>query len=122
MSLVTLTFGNKAANASPHVFISTPEERIIQKLNHSGTAKGEAIIKKACRFYSEENVYVVAEVTEGFLSNNMTAFYNGKTLDILDVESKYGHSAKKGMTVGLTLRGISEEELEKDSVLSFEKQ
>jgi len=122
MSLVTLTFGNKTHTASPHAFISTPEERIIQKLNQLRTTKGEAIIKKACRFYSQEDIYVVAEVTEGFLSTNMTAFYNGKELDIIDVESKYGHSAKKGMIVGLTLKGISEDELQKDSILSFEKQ
>ncbi|MCR4334987.1 MAG: hypothetical protein NUV57_00430 [archaeon] len=122
MSLVTLTFGNRAANASPSTFISTPEERILQKLNQIGGAKGEAIIRKACRFYSQEDVYIVAEVTEGFLSNNMAAFYNGKQLEIVDVESKYGHNAKKGMTVGLTVRGISEDELQKDSILNFETQ
>jgi len=122
MSLISLTFGDKAHNASPHTLISTPEERINQRIYQAGSAKGEAIVKRACRFYSQQDVYIVAQITEGFLSDEMTAFHNGKQIDIVDVESKFGHSAEKGMTVGLTVKGISENELGQGTLLTFEMQ
>ncbi len=110
MSLVSLTFGGeKRYNVSPHIAISTPAGRIEEKIARGG--EGRALVKKACRFYGQENVYIVAEVIEGLLGEGMKAFLEDRQLRVVEIESKYGSSAKKGMTVGIMLSGASEEEL-----------
>ena len=126
MSLITLTFGSKKPSAKPQDYtkvsqidISTPMERHIMRQKLANGLKGKAEIKRACRFYAQENVYVVAQVTEGILCNEMKAFYGDKELELLQLESKYGDKARKGNVVGLTLKGINEWELEKGGVLNF---
>jgi len=121
MSLITLTFGGRgtAYSTTPHTFISTPEARMNERILNGET--GLAVVKKACRFYSQEEIYVVAEVKEGILGNNMVASFNGKKVELIDVESKFGHSAKKGMTVGITIKGICENDIKLGDTLEFEK-
>ena len=94
-------------------------ERHIMRQKLANGLEGKAEIKRACRFYAQENVYVVAQVTEGILCNEMKAFYGDKELELLQLESKYGDKARKGNVVGLTLKGINEWELEKGGVLNF---
>lgn len=123
MSLITLTFGSKKPMAPEHVSqpglaVSTPEDRLRQKILKSGM-EGKAVIKKSCRFYSREEVFVLAEVTEGMVSQDMKIFAGEKQLDVMDMESKYGHAAKQGMTIGLTLRNCGEDDVPTGSTLSF---
>jgi hypothetical protein len=122
MSLVTLTFGEKRSSfiSTPHAVVSTPEARLRQSASREGT-KGKAVIKKACRFFSQEDVYVLAQVDEGFVSDEMKAFYNGSRLQVIDVESKLGQCAKQGMSVGLTFRGVNEFDFMPGSIINFEK-
>ena len=121
MSLVTLTFGSKRNDfsGSSHVMISSPETRMNQGMAKSGV-KGKLLVKKACRFYSHDNIFVVAEVADGFIAEKMTAQMDDRKIQIVEVESKYGHNAKKGMSVGVFLSGIDETELQAGSVLDFQ--
>ena len=122
MSLITLTFGDRGNcySETPHTLISTPETAMTNKAKSIG-AKAQAIIRKTCNFYSQNDVYVIAEVINGFIGQDMQATLNGKTMELLEIESKFGHSAKKGMTVGLTLKGISKEDLKTGETIFFEK-
>ena len=121
MSLVTLTFGTKknGYSDSHNAVISTPSSRMNQRMGGMPIANGKLLIKKACRFYSQENVFVVAEVTDGFIAENMKASIDNREINIVEVESKYGHNAKKGMAVGVFLSGIDETELPAGAVLEF---
>lgn len=121
MSLTTLTFGAKRNDfsSSPHVLISTPSSRVSQAMGKMASLNGKLLVKKACRFYSQENVFVLAEVAEGFIVENMKASLDNREIQIVEVESKYGNNAKKGMAVGVFLSGIDETELQAGSVLEF---
>ncbi len=121
MSLVTLTFGGakKHFNISPNAFISTPSDRVNESMGKMPSISGKLLVKKACRFYSHDNIFVVAEVADGFIGENMKAFFNEREVQIVEVESKYGHNAKKGMPVGVFLSGIDETELPNGAVLEF---
>ena len=129
MSLVTLAFGSKNRASSPEAVapgaiaqsgraVSTPEDRLRQKILRTG-AEGTAIIRKACRFFSRDEIFVLAEVTEGLVSQDMKIFAGEKQLEVIDMESKYGRAAKQGMTIGLTLRNVEEEDLPTGSALNF---
>lgn len=120
MSLVTLTFGSKKSyGPSANAFVSTPGGRITQGMDSAGTFNGKLLVKKACRFYSNDNVFVVAEVADGFIAENMKGTFNDREIQIIEVESKYGRNAKKGMAVGVFLSGLDETELQNGSVLDF---
>ncbi|MEM4326800.1 MAG: hypothetical protein QXZ13_01360 [Candidatus Diapherotrites archaeon] len=122
MSLITLTFGSKKNNlpteSSTGLSVSSPEDRLRQKILRTN-ATGKAIIKKACRFYSREEVFVLAEVVEGLVSQDMKIFFGDKQLEVIDLESKYGRAAKQGMIIGITLKNIDEDELLSGSELNF---
>lgn len=122
MSLITLTFGSKKNNlpseSSLGLSVSSPEDRLRQKILRTN-ATGKAVIKKACRFYSREEVFVLAEVIEGLVSQDMKIFFGNKQLEVIDLESKYGRAAKQGMVIGITLKNIDEDELPTGSELNF---
>ena len=122
MSLVTLTFGSgqakRADYPSPNAVVSTSMNRAAQPLGNK-SYNGKLLVKKACRFYSHDNIFVVGEVAEGFIFEKMKGSHNSREIEIVDVESKHGHNAKKGMSVGIFLSGIDETELEIGSVLNF---
>lgn len=120
MSLITLTFGYKGEiNNTPHSVISTPADRINEKIQEN--TFGLVTIEKTCKFYGQDDVFIVAKVNEGFVSNNMKATLNGEEIEIVEVDSKYGSNAKKGMTIGISVRGINEKQLAKGTTLKFEK-
>ena len=122
MSLITLTFANGRNDFynNPNAFVSTPESRLNQRMLREGAGKGTAVVKKACRFYSHDDVFILAEVADGFVSENMKANFGEKEVRVLSLESKYGRTAKKGMIVGMSVSGIDDDELPAGSTLNFE--
>jgi hypothetical protein len=127
MSLITLTFGsgskkninNNSNNENESgLSVSTPESRLKQKIL-KGVSTGTVIVRKACRFYSRDEVFILGEVTEGLVSDDMKLFAGEKELRVIDIESKYGRAAKPGMTVGITVTGIDDDELPQGSTLCF---
>ncbi|HIH09761.1 MAG TPA: hypothetical protein HA254_03760 [Candidatus Diapherotrites archaeon] len=122
MSLVTLTFGKKETNYAPtaHAVISSPETRMNHGIAQPGSKKGKLLVKKACRFYSHDHIFVLAHVEDGFITENMKAQLEDREIQIVEVESKFGHNAKKGMPVGVFLSGIDETELAAGTVLDFQ--
>ena len=120
MSLITLTFGYKGEiNDTPHSTISTPSDRINEKIKEN--TFGSVTIQKTCKFYGQEDVFIVAKVNEGFISNSMKATLNGQEIEIVGMDSKYGSNAKKGMTIGISVKGINEKQLQRGTTLKFEK-
>ncbi len=122
MSLISLTFGDKKnshRDYSQHNSISTPGSRLSQKIEQTCFAHGEGIIKKTCQFYAQDDVFALIEVTNGLVAENMLAFVDNKPIQMVELESKYGNNAKKGMVVGITFKGITENELEKGKTISF---
>ncbi|VVC00181.1 Uncharacterised protein [uncultured archaeon] len=122
MSLITLTFANGRNDFynNPNALVSSPESRLNQRMLRDGAGKGTAVVKKACRFYSHDDVFILAEVADGFVAENMKASFGDKEVRVVSLESKYGRSAKKGMIVGMSVSGIDEEELPIGSTLNFE--
>lgn len=120
MSLTTLTFGSKRTGfETQNALISTPVMRASQPLGKTPLKAGKILVKKACRFYSHDNIFVVGEVSDGFIAENMRGQFKDREIQIVDVESKYGHNAKKGMAVGIFLSGVDETELEAGTELDF---
>ena len=122
MSLITLAFGNGRNSYfdGPNALVSTPEGRLNQHMAKAGQGKGVAVVKKACRFYSHDDVFILAEVQEGFLAENMKASFGQREIKVLSLESKYGRAAKKGMIVGMSVTGVDENDLPVGSTLNFE--
>ena len=120
MSLTTLTFGSKKAGFVPqNAFVSTPGDRVGQAMGRTPLTAGKIVVKKACRFYSHDNIFVVGEVADGFIAENMKGQFKDREIQIVDVESKYGHNAKKGMAIGVFLSGVDETELPEGTELDF---
>ena len=122
MSLTTLTFANgrNTFYNNTNALVSTPESRLNQRMMMDGAGKGTAIVKKACRFFSHDDVFILAEVQDGFVAEHMKANFGEKEISILSLESKYGRAAKKGMIVGMSVSGINEDELQSGATLNFE--
>lgn len=122
MSLISLTFANGRSNAymGQNELVSTPESRLNQRMSREGAGKGTALVKKSCRFFSHDDVFILAEVQDGFVAEKMKASFGGKDVQIISLESKYGRAAKKGMIVGMSVSGINEDEIPSGSTLSFE--
>lgn len=118
MSLITLTFGHARSEFSvkPALQITTPQDAI--KVVPGSESKVQ--VKKACQFLGFSDVYVVGQIVSGVVSPNMKGTLDGNTMEIVELESKYGNrAAKEGMTVGLTVRGIPKEAVKEGSILSF---
>ena len=122
MSLISLTFANGRGDAylGHNPMVSTPESRLNQRMSKEGAGKGTALVKKSCRFFSHDDVFILAEVQDGFVAEKMKASFGGKDVQIISLESKYGRSAKKGMIVGMSVSGIHEDEIPSGSTLNFE--
>ena len=122
MSLTTLTFANGRNDFynSTNALVSTPESRLSQRMMREGAGKGTAVVKKACRFYSHDDVFILAEVEDGFVAERMKANFDGREINIVSLESKYGRAAKKGMMVGMSVQGVHEDDLPVGSKLNFE--
>ena len=117
MSLITLTFGGENKGAYSEIDIVSPQDSIYVY----PWEKNKLCVKKVTCFYNEPEVYVVGEIVSGAISKGMTGDVNGKHFTIKDLNCKYRGSdiAKKGMTIGLSIEGVSKEEIEKGSIISF---
>ena len=122
MSLISLTFANGRNDFynNPNALISTPETRLNQRMQRAGEGKGTAVVKKACRFFSHDDVFILAEVADGFVAENMKANFGEREIRVISLESKYGRAAKKGMIVGMSVAGIDTDELPAGATLNFE--
>lgn len=121
MSLITLTFSPKTTVA-PHVqsevSIVSPQDQIMDIPNEENRVK----IKKSCQFLGLSDVYLVAEIVSGVVSSDMKGSVNGRNIQIVELESKLGNRiAKKGMLVGLTVRGLPKESFQKDGFVTFSR-
>jgi hypothetical protein len=118
MSLVSLTFGEGKSEFSVKapIQVLTPEDQIQIKPG----IENKAQIKKACQFLGHTDVYLVAQIVSGVVANTMKGDINGRGFEIVELESKYGHRiAKQGMTIGLTVRGISKDAFTEGCQISF---
>lgn len=116
MSLVTLTFGDRGYTGN--IEVVRPQDHI----KVDSTQNGQVLIQKVDSFIGLEGVYVIAKVMSGIVGEKMTATIQGKTMEVREVENKYPGCkvGKQGMTVGLHLRGVYKEDLEKGMTLSFD--
>ena len=108
MSLVSLTFGAGKSEFSVKapIQVLTPEDQI----HVQPGVENKAQVKKACQFLGQTDVYLVAQVVSGVVASSMKGEINGRGFEIVELESKYGKRiAKTGMTIGLTVRGISKD-------------
>ncbi len=123
MSLVTLAFGSKNRNPTATINgISTPSDRIRQRIEKTENATGTVEIVKACSFYGDsDEAYLVGNVLEGFVGEGMVVTYKDKEIELVEIESKYGNNAKQGMTIGISLKGVTEADFELGSTLTFKK-
>jgi hypothetical protein len=64
----------------------------------------------------------VANIVSGVVSEKMRGLLNGKSFEIMELNSKYGNAgiAKKGMTIGLMVKGLENETIEKGTTIVFE--
>ena len=120
MSLITLTFG--AGNPATPCFeteVVSPQDSI----RIYPWEKNKLCVKKVSCFYNEPEVYIMGEIVSGAISEGMSGEVNGKHFTVKELNCKYRNStvAKRGMTIGISVEGISREEIEKDSIISFSK-
>lgn len=122
MSLTSLTFGKEnggfssAMSVEPAIQITSPQDLI--SINPAVENKVE--IKKACQFLGHSDIYLVAQIMSGVVSHKMKGYVEGRSFDIVELESKLGSRiAKEGMTIGLTIRGVPREAFDKGKVVSF---
>ena len=114
MSLITLTFGDKQKDNS---YRFKDAARPLEAIKTDETGKIE--VKKINQFFGERNVYVIGEVKSGVLSEQMKAKFGEKTCLLVEVESKVGHKARKGMHAGIVLAGIEKEDVAIGQVIDF---
>lgn len=122
MSLITLTFSPKTTVApvqvQSEVSIVSPQDLIQDIPNEENRVK----IKKSCQFLGLSDVYLVAEIVSGVVASDMKGSVNGRNIQIVELESKLGNKiAKKGMLVGLTVRGLPKESFQKDGFVTFSR-
>ncbi len=104
------------AVAQSGIQVTTPADLIT--INPEVENKVE--IKKACQFLGHSDVYLVAQIMSGVISHKMKGYVEGKSFDIVELESKLGSRiAKEGMTIGLTVRGLPRDSFDKGKVVSF---
>jgi hypothetical protein len=122
MSLTSLTFGNNknvyksAVDFGNENNVLRPLDGIAVKPNVANRVE----VKKVCEFVGHNFVYVVGEVKEGVVFDNMKGTIGENTFKIVEVESRLAMGkAKKGMTVGLTITGISKEDIKGGEILNF---
>ncbi|MBN2067899.1 MAG: hypothetical protein JW744_05515 [Candidatus Diapherotrites archaeon] len=116
MSLFTLTFGSgREKPVYSEIEVVRPSDSI--RVDPSKENKVE--VKKACTFFKCPGVYIVGEVVSGVVKENMVGSCNGKQFEIEEVEGKFGNAGKEGMNIGMSVSGISLEDLKKGDVISL---
>lgn len=120
MSLISLTFGEKRNSLSwqPEIQVIRPADCI--KIIPGVENKAEVV--KSCFFYQQNEPYIVANIVSGVVSEKMKGKLNGKSFEIVELNSKYGNAgiAKKGMTIGLMVKGLENETIQKGTTIVFE--
>lgn len=120
MSLISLTFGEKRNSFSwqPEIQVIRPADCI--KIVPGVENKAEVV--KSCFFYQHNEPYIVANIVSGVVSEKMRGTLNGKSFEIVELNSKYGNAgiAKKGMTIGLMVKGLENETIQKGTTIVFE--
>ena len=120
MSLISLTFGERRNSFSiaPQIQVTRPADCI--KIIPGVENRVEVV--KSCFFYQHNEPYIVANIVSGVVSEKMKGTLNGKSFEILELNSKYGNAgmAKKGMTIGLMVKGLENETIEKGATIVFE--
>ena len=120
MSLISLTFGEKRNSFSiePQIQVTRPADCI--KIVPGVENKAEVV--KSCFFYQHNEPYIVANIVSGVVSEKMKGTLNGKSFEIIELNSKYGNAgiAKKGMTIGLMVKGLENETIQKGTTIVFE--
>ncbi|MBU2476759.1 hypothetical protein KKG83_04775 [Candidatus Micrarchaeota archaeon] len=121
MSLTALTFGKKknSFSASAVIQITRPSDLIVSHSNEENSAK----VIKSCFFFQQNEPYILANVVSGVVSEKMYGVIDGKKFEIVELESKYGYEgiAKKGMTIGLIVKGLEREIIESGTTILFEE-
>ncbi|MFH1664230.1 MAG: hypothetical protein ABH986_05520 [archaeon] len=121
MSLISLTFGNKknSFSVSSAIQIVRPADCLVSKAGIENTVR----VVKSCFFFKQKEPYIVANIVSGIVSEKMCGTVNGRNFEIVELESKYGDAgiAKKGMTIGLMVKGLENEVIESGSTISFEE-
>ncbi len=120
MSLVSLTFGEKRnnfTNTGIAIQIIRPSDCI--KIDPNAENKIEVV--KCCFFFKTNEPYIVGNIISGAVCERMRGTVNGKEFEIIELDSKYGDAgkAKKGMSIGLTVKGLENEIIEKGTVIDF---
>ena len=116
MSLISLTFGKN--NQMPS-FSQIDIIRPCDSIHPSSDVENKVEVKKACTFFGSRDVYIVGEMVSGVAQEEMTGQCNGKEFEIKEVESKLGAVAKQGMNVGLSLSGVSLDDLKAGDVITL---
>jgi hypothetical protein len=120
MSLISLTFGDRKNNFScgPEIQVTRPSDCI----KAIPGVENRVEVVKSCFFYKQNEPYIVANIVSGVVSEKMTGSLNGKSFEIVELNSKYGNAgiAKKGMTIGLMVKGLENEAIPKGTTISFE--
>jgi hypothetical protein len=116
MSLISLTFGS---NYRPGSYRPSVHTAIVPPFAGETSKGGKFSVKKVCRFYNCEELYVIGEVTEGGITDSMKANVKGNFFEVVEVESKIGARAKKGMNAGILVKGLSEDAVSVGDEISF---
>jgi len=118
LSLVSLTFGERRNNFSRYseIEVLTPADCI--KIDPNVENRLEVV--KSCFFFKHNEPYIVGNIVSGVVAENMRGKLNGKEFEIVEVNSKYGCIGKKGMTIGLMVKGLTNEQIAKGATITFE--
>ena len=119
MSLISLTFGEKrnCFSVAPQVQVTRPADCI--KIEEGVENRIEVV--KSCFFFKQNEPYIVGKNVSGAVAERMRGTINGKCFEIIDLDSKYGNAgiAKEGMVIGLSVRGLENETIEKGAFITF---
>lgn len=124
MSLVSLTFGDPVNIGCDRFYKPMKQEfqgfdAGQQQANASpGSVENTIKIRKVTRFYGLQEFLVVGDVLKGSIKVGMNCNANGIEGKVLEVESKYGRIANKGL-VGIMVIGLNPESLQPEQELSF---
>ena len=120
MSIVSLLSDKEKNNIMrlQHIEIISPQMTALKQIKPENKVK----LIKVCNFANvKEEIYFVATVLTGAIIEGMTANYKGKTIEILEVESKLGNVAKTGMQTGILVSGVTKEEVDQNAEIVFSK-
>lgn len=119
MSLVSLTFGEKRNSFSVSAAIQVTRPADCIKIDPNIENRLEVV--KSCYFFKNNEPYIVGNIVSGAVAERMRGTVNGKSFEVIELDSKYGDAgiAKKGMTVGLSVKGLENETIEKGTSILF---